>query len=230
MSLQKLFFCVLLYFMLLCGASASTLQINPVRLSLHQNTPIETIRITNNGEADCTLQLDILSWKQNKEGKDVYQPSADLLVTPPLFTVSMQKTQVVRVALKRPISGSGETAYRLRIREIGGHIDTEESGNKLSIVLETLLPIFVGTPSSLSPTYDWTLQNIKNKHPSITLTNKGVHHFFLTELMILDKNKTLVASKDKLFAYLLPGTTRSFPIDIHSSISEDTELNLFIKN
>jgi len=75
--------------LLVMGASvvsAATIGVSPVRATLSANQKIEAITVRNNGTEPMSMQLEVMNWSQ-QDGNDVFTPTRELLVNPPIFTV-----------------------------------------------------------------------------------------------------------------------------------------------
>jgi fimbrial chaperone protein len=72
-------------FCLLLAASfpalPGSLQMSPVRAELTAAHPVEAIRVMNHGAEPSVVQLEPMAWSQ-RDGKDVYEPTRDIIATP----------------------------------------------------------------------------------------------------------------------------------------------------
>jgi len=89
---------------LLCAAAADaalagTFAVNPVRLSLSDEHQVAAVTVRNQGQEAAVVQLETAAWTQ-AGGQDVYNPTREILVTPPIFTVPAGGSQIVRVGLR----------------------------------------------------------------------------------------------------------------------------------
>ncbi|MGH8522965.1 MAG: fimbrial biogenesis chaperone [Gammaproteobacteria bacterium] len=90
---------------------AGSLEFTPLRINLSQQTSTEVITVKNNGGAAVVVQLQLLKWAMDGE-KDVYAGSDEVLATPPIFTLPVAASQVVRVGLTQPVDARREQATR----------------------------------------------------------------------------------------------------------------------
>jgi fimbrial chaperone protein len=105
----------------LAGAAAQAqVVINPVVVEFapRQRVASVTISLSDTATRAMRLQAEVLSWRQDLQGKDLTAPSTDLLVTPPIAELRPGQKQLFRVALRGPRQGSGELAYRLVLEDV----------------------------------------------------------------------------------------------------------------
>jgi fimbrial chaperone protein len=105
----------------LAGAAAQAqVVINPVVVEFapRQRVASVTISLSDTATRAMRLQAEVLSWRQDLQGKDVTAPSTDLLVTPPIAELRPGQKQLFRIAPRGPRQGSGELAYRLVLEDV----------------------------------------------------------------------------------------------------------------
>lgn len=105
----------------LAGAAAQAqVVINPVVVEFapRQRVASVTISLSDTATRPMRLQAEVLSWRQDLQGKDVTAPSTDLLVTPPIAELRPGQKQLFRIASRGPRQGSGELAYRLVLEDV----------------------------------------------------------------------------------------------------------------
>lgn len=206
---------------------AAALQINPVNIAFEKDQSIQTLKITNQDQSDVILQLDLKAWRQNQQGEDLYSATTDFLVTPPLFTVPAGQTQLVRLAMVKPVNRVNESAYRLLIREVNPITQETKMNHFLRITLQTLLPVFVKPyKEDELDNYSATLALLPQGKRSIKITNHGSSHFLVTGLSITDKQHDCIVDEKPLFAYVLPGATQIINLKTDQFIPEDAIISL----
>jgi len=83
-------------------AKAGSFSVSPVRASLSAQERVVALRVSNSGTEPSSIQAELMAWRQ-QGGEEIHEPSRDVLVTPPIFTVPAGDTQVIRVGLRRPL-------------------------------------------------------------------------------------------------------------------------------
>jgi fimbrial chaperone protein len=128
------------------AALASSLQIGPIRVQMIGPERTSTLTLRNSGPDPMTVQIRAIDWTQADVG-DNPQPSATLLVSPPLVTLNSGESQVVRVVAENVPAGPNERAYRLILDEIPRQ--RSGTGTGVQTTLRALVPVFI-TPSTRS--------------------------------------------------------------------------------
>jgi len=127
-------------------ASAGTLQVNPVLVELNADRRTGSVTVRNEESVPVTIRAYALDWRQ-ADGEDVYEETAQLIVSPPIFTIAPGATQLVRVGPRSP--SAEPRAYRLIIEEVPEA--TPQAGIRIALRLN--LPLYkriaAGEPSQL---------------------------------------------------------------------------------
>ena len=75
--------CGLFFFVVCAGiASAGTIGVSPVRVTLSDSQKIGSLSVRNDGAEPVTMQMEVLSWSQ-REGNAVFAATRELLANPP---------------------------------------------------------------------------------------------------------------------------------------------------
>ena len=107
-------------FVFLAGATvvnATDLGVSPVRVTLSDKQKMGTLTVRNNGAEPVPMQLEVLNWSQ-EEGNDVFTPTRELIVNPPIFTIPAGGSQLIRVGLRRAPDAQRELTYRIFLQEL----------------------------------------------------------------------------------------------------------------
>jgi len=148
-----------------------------------------------------------MAWSQEKQ-HDTFQPSNDIVVNPPIFTIAPGKTQFIRIGLRHPLKSNHELAYRLFMTEVPqAHAVTAQSG-QLNVVLRLSVPIFVSPQTATIPTLRWTAASNEDNTIKITATNTGNVHYQIKSLELTDSQRSRLLAKETQGAYILPGQSR----------------------
>ena len=116
-AMVKAAFGIILFVMGASVASAASLGVSPVRVTLSESQSMGSLTVRNDGTEPASLQMEMLNWSQ-AEGQDVLMPTRELLANPPIFTVPAGGSQLVRVGLRRAPDGQRELTYRLVLQEL----------------------------------------------------------------------------------------------------------------
>jgi fimbrial chaperone protein len=192
------------------GVAASDLVVSPIKVTLDQKNSAAVITLKNAGKEARVIQTELLAWSQ-QDGKDVYEPTRDLLVNPPIFTLPAGRSQVIRVGLNRPPHAQQELAYRLYVQEVPP--PPQAGFNGLRMALRIGLPVFVSPKAQPRPTVRWRVDRTSADMLKLTVANEGNFHIHLTDIRLTaaDTQRTVV-DWSKVHIYLLPGQSRTLPL------------------
>ena len=191
------------------AAQAGSFTVRPLRLVLAPGASSASLSLENVGDQPVLVQAEVMAWSQ-RDGTDVLDPSQDLIVSPPVFTVATGAAQTVRVGLMQPSAAAREVTYRLFLQEVPPPKKPGEQGVDVSLRLS--LPVFVLPSGNVAPRLSW--RAAKGPHDAIvlSLTNSGSAHVQVIDCKLYDGNDGLIAQSN-LGSYVLPGQTRSWSIN-----------------
>ena len=139
-AMAKAAFGIILLVMGASVASAASLGVSPVRVTLSESQSMGALTVRNDGTEPASLQMEMLSWSQ-AEGQDVLTPTRELLANPPIFTVPAGGSQLVRVGLRRAPDGQRELTYRIVLQELPPPPNPDFMGTRM--LMRISLPVFV---------------------------------------------------------------------------------------
>jgi len=189
---------------------AGTFSISPLRAELSSRVQTGALTIRNQEETAVVIQAEVLLWEQ-VDGQDKLTPTRDVLVSPAVFTLTGNGSQLVRVALRRPADGQRELTYRLILTEVPQQASPEFTG--LNVSLRLSLPIFVAPIASANPQLEWSAT--RNAEGSITVTarNVGNVHSRVLNFTVSPAAGAAPGIEQDVTAYLLPGQARAWTLD-----------------
>jgi fimbrial chaperone protein len=193
--------------LLAAGAHAGTFSVSPVRVSLSAAQRVQALKVRNDGIEPAVVQLEVVGWSQ-LEGGDAYAPTADVLATPPIFTIAPGATQLVRVGLRRVPDGQRELTYRLHLQEVPPPPKPGFRG--LAMALRVSLPVFVAAPAA-APVMHWQATRNAQGDVNVRLANDGNAHVQVGSLQLSAPGGTGLASR-KVAAYVLAGQSRDWTL------------------
>lgn len=193
-TLNSLFF--------LYAAQAAVFEVTPVQLYLSAKQPIGVLKITNQSDENSLLHLSLVSWMQ-KSGENLYQPSQDILLTPPMFKIPAHHSQIVRFALKRPVFGYMQKTYRVQIKEIDQGHPSRETGQKLYFLMNFSVPLFV-EPQHRIDQAAWTVKCLDKNKVKLSVRNEGNITLFINKWRLINQQRNIELAKKSTFVYVLP--------------------------
>ena len=146
---------------------AGSFSVAPVLVSLDGRSPSSAVRVTNTGPGELKIQSELLRWTQSA-GQDVYEPTDELLVNPPIFTVAPGATQMVRLGATALPRCPVECSYRLLLSEL-----PKTGAPGLTVALRISVPVFVAplTPSPARLT--WQARRTESGTLLVSARNEG---------------------------------------------------------
>lgn len=183
-------------------AAASSFNVAPIRIEMDREHPTGVLTLHSDSDAPVTVQVQAVSWSQ-ADGEDAYQPTRELLVTPPVFVVAPNGEQIVRVARRGAASDGVERAYRVFFEEVPA---TAQPGfNGLKVALRIGLPVFVATPARASAELEWQARWQADGTLSVAVANRGTAHVQVTYFELTGPDATVIA-RVAGSRYVLPGS------------------------
>jgi fimbrial chaperone protein len=119
------------------------LTISPVLVELSPDRRITSITMSNSADHPVSFQTQILAWSQ-AEGTDVYAPSDELIVVPPIAEIAAGESQIFRVTFRTPPAPQ-ERAYRLIFEDVTDIVAAAQSAGEMRIDIRVnhSLPVFI---------------------------------------------------------------------------------------
>jgi fimbrial chaperone protein len=153
--------------------NATTLGVSPVRVTLSEKQKVGTLIVRNDGTEPVPMQLEIVNWSK-EDGKDVFSPTRELIINPPIFKVPAGGSQLIRVGLRGRTDAQRELTYRIFLQELPSPPDPNFNGTKLLMRLS--LPVFVLPKVTAKPVLQWQAERISDGALKVSLTNVGNEH------------------------------------------------------
>jgi fimbrial chaperone protein len=208
------------------SAVAATLQVSPVRISISADGRAGIVRLHNQSDQPTLVQVEALTWNETEDLAEVPR-TGEILAVPPVFELAGGAEQVIRLALRRPLTSDTEQAYRLLITEVPREVGDGSQG--VSFALRLNLPIFV-TPDGAAPQPTWSL-DLAGGASKLTLGNQGSAHVRIQSIALFaDGGADPVFVSDD-GGYVLAGRERSWQLDLGrlkagTSLTVKAETNL----
>ncbi len=184
-------------------AGAAGWEIDPVRVELIPGHQTAAITIKNASDLATSIQIQTVTWSQT-DGKDVYAPTKDVLVSPPIVTIPANGEQVIRVALRRPADTLSELSYRINLQEVIPQPATGFSG--VQVALRIGLPVFVQSKAGdAAPKLVWKLQRMSGNTLKVALENKGNAHIQIADFALYAPGSSQALASEASSSYVLAG-------------------------
>src|SRR5205823_13929905 len=202
-------------------ASAGSFQVNPIRVEMGKGATSAAITVRNDGSEPIVVQSSVVSWSQDK-GQDVYAPTTEALVTPPIMTVPPGGEQIVRVGLRRAADPQRELTYRLYLQEVPPPPKPGFTG--LQVALRVGLPVFVAPAAPGIRRLEWSAQIGPDGAIRLAAQNTGNAHVQVSDFELGLPAAGEPIARESTLAYVLAGQRRLWtlpaPPDRVKSVSE----------
>lgn len=197
-------------FIFLAGVNvvnAAALGFSPVRVTLSENQKIGTLFVRNDGTEPVPMQMEVMSWTQ-KEGEDVYTATREVLANPPIFTVPVGGSQLVRLGLRRAPNAQLERSYRIFLQELPSPPSSDFNGAKM--LMRVSIPVFVLPKVTTKPTLSWKAVRTSDDGLKISLNNSGNVHVQIVNFSLSQPGSAQPLITQQSASYVLPGQSRDW--------------------
>jgi len=200
---------------------AGSFQVNPIRVDMTKGATTAAITVRNDGDDAIVVQSSVVAWTQDN-GQEVYTPTTEALVTPPIMTVPPGGEQIVRVGLRRGPDAQRELAYRLYLQEVPPPPKPGFTG--LQVALRVGLPVFVAPAAPGIRRLEWSAQIGPDGAIRLAAQNTGNAHVQVTDFELGLPGPGGPIAHESTLAYVLAGQRRLWtlpaPPDRVKSVSE----------
>jgi fimbrial chaperone protein len=186
-------------------AEAGSLAVSPIRIELPPDGSPEVVHVRNGAVDSALVQVEAVAW-----GEDIdAAPRADeIIAVPPVFELKGEGEQILRLALRKPLAGASEKAYRLLIPEVPREVS---AANALTFAVRLNLPIFV-TPPGAVPEAEWSIRSSPDGEAELVLDNRGGAHLRVDGFELrADGASTPLFSSEEI-AYALASDAMVWPL------------------
>ena len=185
-------------------AAAGSFKVNPVSLALAPDKAAAELSIANADSAPVAVRVTALRWTQ-KNGEDIYEPSRDVIASPPIFTIAPGSNQLIRFGLRARTPGA---AYRIIVEEIPA---PAREGSGIRVALRLDLPLFVLAHGRPQPALSWTAGRDGRGELVVEARNDGALHSQILAIEVRDSAGKRIAATDAR-GVVLPGGARRWTL------------------
>lgn len=201
--------------------AAASILLWPIDPWLAADTPATELWIQNQGDTPTTMQVRIVRWRQDG-GNERYQPQQDVVASPPIVRIDKGSKQLIRLIKQTTVPAGVEQAYRIIVDEIPQPQDDKTPQIGLKIQMRYSIPLFAygqgiatqreGANHALVETRDLSWRTVRDGgKPAIEFTNRSDVHVRLSNVKVQQGGQSKELA-DGLLGYVLPGSTRHFPL------------------
>jgi len=201
---------IVFFLMLLCSRAgiAGSFEVNPIRIDLSAHARSAALSVRNSGADPVVVQASIVSWTQEHR-QDVYTPTKEILITPPIATIQPGAEQIVRLGMRRAPDAVKELAYRVFLQEVPPPPKPGFQG--LQVALRLSLPVFVQPrEGKAKATLVWNLELQGDDTLHLQLDNKGTGHIQVSEVALFQPGQEKAVASQSSLVYVLAGQSHSW--------------------
>ncbi len=202
---------------------AGQFSVSPIKVTLDQGNRSGVIHVFNEEQSPLQVQMKAFLWTQDKEGKDQYTETSDILFFPKMITVMPNTERIIRLGMQN-FPKDREKTYRLFVEEIPLRI-RDVTDSQVQVAVRFGVPIFVHPPKN---TKEGAIEEMAlgQGKLSVLVRNTGNAHFVIQSLMIrgADQSGQELFSRELSGWYLLSGSTRRYSTDIPIAICQEAAI------
>lgn len=191
----------------LAPSFAASLTFSPVGVDVQAPGKAGNMSLINNSDTPTRVQIRIFKWTQ-VDGKDVLEPTRDVVASPPVALIPPGAKYTLRVARIAAAPVAGEESYRLLIDELPPPIDPRTGSSGVQLLLRASIPAFF-SDAAAKPSVEWRVWNEGGKL-HVTASNKGNLHLKLTDFTVDGPSGSTKISATGSGAYVLTGSTLTY--------------------
>jgi len=198
---------------------SGTWRVIPIRLEFDQRARSGVISVINDSDDKISFSITASEWTQDKNGKDQYTNTSDLMFFPKALHIDPHSERVIRAGTKFPALKTEKT-YRLFIKQ---ELPPEQrSGTNVAIAIRFGVPIF-SKPIEEHINGEITQATITAGVLKLSLKNHGNTHILARTLRLSGQNAagTETLTQEQTGGYLLAGSERSFDVTIPAESCAD---------
>jgi fimbrial chaperone protein len=186
------------------AAQAGQLRVGPTRIELTRQRPVGVIEVRNDNPGPVLVQIERMVWVQ-RNGEDSYEPTQQLIVTPPVVQLASGAMQIVRVGLRALPEDGRERAFRVYVREVP--TASQAGADGIQVALRVGVPVFfdLGGPDSR---LQWLIQAAESGGIRVLARNDGSHWEHVARVEARDRKSGATVWKSPQAGYLLAGGQR----------------------
>ncbi|HAB36938.1 MAG TPA: phytochrome sensor protein [Rhodobacteraceae bacterium] len=188
-------------------ASAGSISVNPMLLTLSDSNQLGTVTLLNNGSNPMPMQLQIMSWSQS-EGSDILTATREILANPPIFNIPAGGSQIIRLGLRRASDAQRELTYRIILQELPSPVKSDISGAQM--LMRISMPVFVLPEVDAKAVLIWQADYTSKGTLKISAFNSGNAHIRISNFKLSLPGSSETLLKQEAGDYILAGQSKEW--------------------
>lgn len=194
-------------------ALADGIRVSPTTLDVIAPGAATGLTVVNQGRDTVTIQARVFRWNQ-QSGRETYEPTQDVVVSPPMTQLPPGTEQTLRVVRVASGAARGEETYRVYIDQIPDRATGQ--GGTVSFTSRLRIPVFFTERTARPPQVEWSLMQYGNQ-AVLQARNVGDMRLRIADLQVYAGGRTL-ARQNGLFGYVLGGSVMQWSFGSASQI------------
>jgi len=201
---------------------AAHLGVSPTLVDIPAAQPAAGVRISNQDpETAIQVQARLFRWQQ-QDGQEVYTPTDDLILSPPVTRIEPGRENLIRLIRNGPAPEAGERSYRLLLDELPAPVQDEgsaqtEASASLNVVIRQSIPVFVTHPQATPAAPQWQIERVNGTEGGqagyrVSVHNTGDKRLRLADLTLTSEDGEVLAQRTGLVGYALGHARMQFLI------------------
>jgi fimbrial chaperone protein len=191
---------------------AGSIKVIPTKLLIEGGKKTDVLKVTNEGDDKITVQVEAMKWSQGEGGKDIYEPTEDIVLFPKIFTLEKGKECLLRVGARNRKAETKEAAYRVFLQQIAV---SKPGDSQLVFALRLSVPVFIRPVKEVK---EWGIEKVELSEGTllINIKNSGNSHLVVSKMKAtgIDASNQEAFKKEEAGWYVLPGVVRTFAMKI----------------
>lgn len=226
--LRHLSYCFAIWLLagLSISASAATLQVAPVLITLKPGEQAAALYLSNTGHEPIQAQVRVAAWAQ-VNGIDTLTATTDVASSPAMTRIAPGNRQLVRVVMLNPQADNRQHSYRLLIDELPELEAAHAEENAVHFLLRYSIPVFIAGEKEAKRvplTCAWDAR----RHV-LSFANPGQEYARLSDIELISASGTQLADVRGLAGYVLAGSRIDIPVNYRGN-TPPTTLNLHLNS
>jgi fimbrial chaperone protein len=187
-------------------SSAAQLSVQPILLEMNEPTQTGALLLHNSEDSQIVVQTRVMRWSQ-ANGKETLEPTADVVASPPIVTMSSGADYTVRVVRVSKEPFHGEESYRVFVDQLPN--DRKSNGNAVNFLIRQSIPVFFRAQQLNPPSVSWSYGYDGGKLV-VTGSNNGDERLRIASLHLHDAAGTSINFGNGLVGYVLGHSSMSW--------------------
>ena len=204
------------------GATAISLRVAPVLLDVTAPQGATKLTLRNDNKQTLQVQLRVFRWIQDPGG-DRLIPTSDVVVSPPMMTLTPNTEYVVRVIRVATHPVNAEESYRVLVDELPD--PAQRRNGVVSLVVRQSIPVFFANPDATPASVTWSIKRGPNSY-IVSAANAENKRLRVSMLRLANRQGTSLAQSAGLVGYVLGGSQVSWSIQANHAAAYPDSLKL----